>query len=993
MKRGGYKRFRAGGFILPLALVFLAVLLLLEISLYTLQQRAAQAEIDEGSRLALLLATEDLNAHLIDALSGSRKSSGSVDLESDFSYSLPDTDLRLSAKWKDKESLNFPLPTGWSTFETLLSQSKPLPQLCFDSAAAKMDGTIQVPPGHTVLALDSSEQEHGSSVSSTSQLFPYGLYAPNGPIKADQIASYANPVYEDIDGKKTAQVASGRPVDILAGQQIEVDTSYSSGQAISTGGTVKLPSGDDNGAVPFSGHQAPSNGHAQNFYNDIKTLAATLAQDTADKTPFFDTGLFEKDSLLKLLGGDASELEQLFSVGQACKVPFFPIPGMQDDAPLMVVFYLQHPFPVDFSGGVPNNDSNDQLAAIAKKIKSDQDLIAPLQAQLDIEEAKSKPDQDTITRLQGQISSLQDDITAQQARAKDISDQNDQNSQDIASKISDAVVPQTAFDDENQLTKGWAYAYILGDIINIVKALFTGGNPFSSIEVRTVHLGDNDPGWTWADGQIAMKANLSVPRGRTLKLTKSDIIVNGDVYLHPGAVFYVNGNLTINPPDDWTDFKEVAGSDDDMIAYPKGRLIMEEGSSLIVTGDLNINGGSYDAGSVMLGCGYGPNTALTRLITCDGDINIKYGTAAGVEFGVLVDELAKGNPGLKGFFDDFFDPLTEKVAPQIAKLPYVGPWQWRECWFADYCTTFEFVPLLEEFGAGGPWPIPLPFENCLRDVFEYISIIYSVELNFFIGENLYTQSPFWVFGRGVSPVLLKVRPELVADAVGEIKWAEITWTDFQDQAGQFLTNVLPSFAVGVVEEVIGKIIAAAAEELIPFDPITCGDADNNEAQTIQKAAEDYLDAKLKVVGTLLLDSLEKVLEEMESDVYNQLGSANPKYAVLRELPGVCMLSGGTLKIGSGGGSRMAMGLLIAQSDIDIDCEYTIGTVISVSGGIGVSQFLHYPYFDRLSLYNPKKYPGGALTEVLLELDDPVGNLAGDVGYTFPRRLAEGWKSL
>jgi hypothetical protein len=489
-----------------------------------------------------------------------------------------------------------------------------------------------------------------------------------------------------------------------------------------------------------------------------------------------------------------------------------------------------------------------------------------------------------------------------------------------------------------------------------------------------------------------MVANLDVPRGRTLKLTKSNVVVAGDIYLHPGAVLDVSGNLTVQAPDSWTDFKGTAASGDNTLSYPNGRVIMEEGSSLIVSGDLNVTGGTYDAGSVLLTCDYGPNTGLTRLIYCDGDINVKYGMGPAVEFGVLVDALAKNDSTLKGFMDDFFDPFTEEVAPQMAKLPYVGPWQWRTCWFANYCTTFEFIPLLEEFGLGGPWPIPLPFQNCLRDVFKYLSIIYSTELNYFIGENLYTHSPFWLFGRGVSPVMLKVRPELVADALGEIQWTTIAWDDFKDQAEQFVSDVIPGFAEGIVEEVIAKIIASAAADLLPFDPITCGPSEGDTAaESMESAADKYLDEKLGAMEGLLQRSLEQVLLHLQNDVYDKLDSDDPKYAVLRELPGVCVASGSTITIGTAGGSRLASGLFVAQSDLTINCEYTVGSAISVGGDIEVSQLLHYPYYDRVSLYNPKKISDPL--EEGLELEDPVGSLAGDVEYTFPRRLAEGWRSL
>ncbi len=982
-----------------MALVFLFILLMLEISLTALQQRAMQAELDESSRLAQLLANEGLQANLRDALARGTTQSGTVDLGSAFSYQLPNTSLTLSAKWSAGESLNFPLPSGWSSFDNLLEEKAPLPSLSFDPSAGKMDGPTQVSPGHTLLALDSSQSNWGASVSSTSHLLPYGLYAPQGAVKASQVSGFANPVYESADSSKVHQTYSGRPVDILAGKDIQVDTGYGSGRAISLGGQVKLPQVDgQNGAVPSSGSPKLPTSLAQTYYNDIKTLAATIAQDCVEKTAFFDDALFSMDMLKALFTGDVSALERIFSVGQACAVPLFPIPGMQEDLPLMIVFFIYHPFPMDFSGGIDNNTNDDKVKQLTKQYQDDQKTLEGLQQQLQAAQAANPQDQKLIDSLTGQVSKAQDTVNRDKDALSDATKDNQDSKDNIADKISDAITPETAFEDADQETEGWAYLYFLGEFFTIFKDIIEGKNPFESIEVRTVHLGDCDPGWTWQDGQISLLANLSVPRGRTLQLTKGDIIVNGDVYLHPGAVLRIDGNLTINEPTEWSDFKDVSDAPTDLVAFPDGRLIMEEGSSLIVTGNLSVNGGDYQAGSIMLGCDYGPNTGLTRLISVDGDTTVKYGVGAGVEFGVLVDELAKTNSSLQGFMDDFFDPLTEDVAPQLAKLPYVGPWQWRTPWFAQYATTFEFIPALEIIGLGGPWPIPLPYDNCMNDVFKYISIIYSCELNFFIGENLYTQSPFWVFGRGVSPVFLKVRPDLVADAVGQIKWGKLTLDDIESQASNFLQFIIPDLAEAIVQEVITKIIASVTADLIPFDPITCGpseEEDNSKgADDMSKKAKEFIKEKIEYTGDMLKDSLGQTVRVIENDIYAKLGSDDPKYSVLRELPGVTMLGGGSITIGSGGGAQMASGLFVAQDDISIGCDYTVGNVLSVTGDIEVDRFLHYPYFDRVSLYNPLKYNGAdALKDSLIPLEDPQGALAGDAAYTFPRRLAEGWKSL
>lgn len=993
---------RSHGFILPLALVFLFVLLLLEVSLYTLQQRAAEAAIEESSRLAQLLGTENLLARQADALNRGVPSSGDYSVSSDFEYTLPGTDLKLKASWSPSESFHLPTPSGWSTFEALLAGSQTVPSLSFDKEAGKELKSGQLlPPGHTFLSLDSSEGDHGSSVHSTSSLFPYGIYAPGGKIRAKSVGSFANAPYTDSAENDKKLSVSGRPVDILAGENVVVEESYRSGNALSVEGTVSLPENDltrRNGAVPYSG-QTVSHNFAQSYRTQLATLAEnTLKPVALDKTRYFDTGLFEGSTLLNILKGDVGAFTQVFSVGQACKVPFVPIPGMQDDI-LLDVFYVWHPWPVDFSGeSGEEKEISDELKDATQQLQDARKVVDDLKKQLNEEEGKDKPDQDKIQDLNRQLDEAQDKVKQLEGRVKKLNKKLDEHKKDVAGKIARSSVPETAAEDRAQRTIGWSYFYVLGELFHIVEAIITGGNPFEAIEARVVHLGDRGPDWSWEGGNLDMVGTLTVPRGRTLRLTKPNLEIEGDVYLHPGALLVVDGNLTITPPDDWSDFDDVEKSDrENSATFPNGRLIMEEGSNLVVSGNLNIEGGTVQEGSVLLVSDYGPNRGLTRMISAGGSIKLNYGTAPGIEFGRLVDKLSENRPALHGFFEEFFNPLTETIAPQIAKVAMVGPWQTRSCWFAEYATTFEFIPWLEEFfGLGGPWPIPLPYPNCLREVFDYISLAYSAELNFAIGENLYTHSPFWaVFGRGVAPVSLKVRADLVSDAVGDIKWGQLFWSDFKDVAYKFLSEALPELAKAIVEDVFVKIMATIIKEAIPFEPVYCGDppegGPEKEAETVKDAILEVLKEKMKLLPGTTVRSLFSMLVMVKNQAFDTIDEADPTSAVLRELPGVCVVSGQNIVVGEAEGSRLATGLFIADRDITIDSEYTVGCVMSSNGDVTVETLLHYPYFDRISLYKPKSF--GTVLVASLALEDPRGELGGDVAKVFPRRLAEGWKGF
>jgi hypothetical protein len=803
-----------------MALTFLIVLLLLELSLITLQGRAAHTELDESGRLALLLATENLNAELLSSLSSEsaqryRGGKASARLDKDFSYTLPGSDLTITNKWSPNSSLHHDTPAGWATFSNLVSDRSKRPALAFDPSACLPSGLGAVAPGQTVVSLQSEQEVHQDSLFAYTELFPFGLYAPRGNIAAGQISSFSNRCYDQSQTEQST-LSSGRPVDVLAKGDVAVAKTYSSGRAISGEGKVRLPEGS--GGVPITGRPYPEALAAQ-LSQDLETLSATLAEGCVNKTRLFDDALFSSQMLAALFKGDLSALGSIFSVGQACKVPFFPIPGIQNGEPFMIVFYIMPPYPVDFSG--LGRDLTNDLKGLdeqTREIQATQKQVAKLQAQLQSEQDKTRPDEDRIQELEDQLARTQQSLSAQLAQALKTSEDFDAQSQSWAEKLSQAPTPSSQVEDAMQNTQGWSYLYLMGKFLDIANALLGGEDPFAEMvsPSRVVHLGGEDPGWSWSEDSISIKATLAVPRGRTLHLAKSRVTVQGDVYLQPGAVLSIEGDLDIAPPADWNDFVSVPVEGGGF--FPNGRLIMDPGSSLIVSGDLTISGGTPEEGSVVLTSAYGPCAGIDRLISAGGSIEIQNGMSPGVQLGDLFDGLAKSNSSLEGFNDKAFRPLVEQVAPQVAKLPWFGPWNYRRCWFADHASTFVISPLLVPFGEGGPWIFPLPYENCLKRIFADLSIAYSSELNFFTGENLYSQSYFWLFGRGATPVLTKVRPDLVARSVKNLSWQSVEWEAFRSQAESFLAQNGRSLVVQIFESEIVKILNSSALELVPLTP-------------------------------------------------------------------------------------------------------------------------------------------------------------------------------
>lgn len=985
---------RSRGFLLPLALVFLFILVLLQVGLIGLGQSAEFLVAKENERTADLLAGESVTAALGQELSGSN--APGVDLQDGFSATAPGESTKMKVDWGGgSNSLYQAPPKRWATFDNLFSDRTGLPEASFDPAAAKgaLDN-VQVAPGNTAVALRSS---HGArQLVAFSSGFPYGAYAPQGSIQLDALKGWGNPslsqTADDSFQKNPYAYFSGIPVDVRAKGAIRVIEAYPHGTARSEQGPVQLPSGakaasDGTGALGLTG-PLPKDQWCARIQSQVDDAYDRISSGVLDKTVYFDGPAFSKDAFATLLksGGFGNFLQQFLSVGQACNVPFFPYPGMQDDSPFLIVFFLWHPYPVDFSGAGFSPSDSQQIATLGQQVKADQDQVSKLQQQESQLDPKSPGYSDQKALLDGQIAQYNSDIQALQGQARTLAAQQQQNS-NLANQLSQAAVPQTATDDAHQLTSGWSYLFVIGKLFDIVSGLISGSDPFESFFVpcRVVHLGNGDPGFQFSGSTITMLATLTVPRGRTLRFSK-DLIVQGDVWIQRGATLHLQGSdLTVQRPPSWVDFDSVPVSAQDDFSFPQGRIMLEQGATLLVDGNLTVTGGSYETGSVMVGSQIGPVQAIDQAILVKGDVNLTFGVLPAIALDDLVLGMAQGNSALSGLATDFLDPLVDDVAPNAAKLPYVGPWQWRDPWFAEYATTFEFFPWLEEWDLGGPWPIPLPYPNCERPIFQYISYLYSALLNLTTGENLYTQSPFWIFGRGLAPVFLKVDPKLVDDAFTGLEWGKLSWKDFEGVASDFLTNQLPNFAVGVVQEAITAIMKQLLLDLVPFDPVTCT-TDPPEPE-VKETAASFLEDEVGKFGDRLVEAVETMAQTMENEVYTDIGNELAKNNIYRELPGVLVYSGGKLTIGS---AALATGFFFANGDVSIGAYRTVGVVASATGDIQAGTLYHYPYFAAASLFNPAKESDIWKAGLQFEVPDPGGNAANDVGVPTYRITAEGW---
>jgi hypothetical protein len=118
-------------------------------------------------------------------------------------------------------------------------------------------------------------------------------------------------------------------------------------------------------------------------------------------------------------------------------------------------------------------------------------------------------------------------------------------------------------------------------------------------------------------------------------------------------------------------------------------------------------------------------------------------------------------------------------------------------------------------------------------------------------------------------------------------------------------------------------------------------------------------------------------------------------AFLWNTPGLLVHSGGTLHIGAG--APFAAGMFVAEKDVIIDADKTVGLIVSLGGHVRAKTLLHNPYFSHASLYLPKDTPaewptlGWPAAGMRFEYGQQHDSKASvDVGPDVVHVTAQGW---
>ena len=1008
--------------VLSLALIFCCFLLLLSLGIWSQQASilASRSRVD----LMRQRLSQGLRVELETELAQTPDAVPSVS-----TYSPPGSNLGAALHWGTDSTYKPYDPTSTSG---LFGDWKKNPlSLGYQDPVAGQP--VATPPWHA-LALSSMPGQHKyQTVVSTA--FPYGAFAPWGKITVGgQVSSFGNPGF-----KSTLPQQSTLPVVLAAGKDLEVDGSFILGQAISATGKVTLPQG--NGAIPYQG-MLFSDPFTQKLHDQIRGgggVFETIRQDLVDKTDFVAGDVLSPIEFFKLFTGKTN-LTAIFGLRQACSIPMPVFPSFINGEDFDVILF-HNPYPSDFKGVAASIDIIKHIAEDLFKIVKDAE-----QAVVDAWKAVAA----TASAVWDDIKGAFSWITGHKDQAKKDFDEANEKYEEAKQHLSDVLgdleaafdsfkqvlddvadaikptPPVTALEERNVDTVGWAYFGILSRIGTDLGDFFTAVFHSSSDNwnqllsdlmnnTRVVNFVDRNPlGGFTEQGGFTLAMTWTVPQGRTLHLgnsSKPDYTMLGDLWIQRGATLSVEGSLFVIGPteQEWT-YSPALGNTSDI--RPSGTIYLEEGATLLVDGNLYASG-DPDHGSVMLTSPGGATPPLSTAILCTGDVQLPYGTGSGVALDQLLTYVAKegGNSALQGVVDDLINPLLVDVAPHMAKA--FGPFHSRTCWFSDYAVSLVLIPELVEFGLQGPWPIPLPYTNCWRNIFPPLSKIYSIELNFTLGENLYLHSDWWPFGQGIVPIVPKIDPksyeDIVSSAFGSLESGELNFGSILETIGEHMEEVIPDFADEVFENVVQGIIKGLIQDLAGDIDDPCGsppeEGEEQKAQSkVEDALEDVAKDMLKVFGKDMLKMAGTILSEyrdaLSEDTKDQISAAS---GAARELPGVFLYCGGELSLGSSGPAK-ASGFFFAEGDINCGAQSVFGSVVSRSGDINLDGNLYYyPFYSRGSLWNPQK-PGTYIVngsgpsylreaiEVVkdgLYLKTPVDGSTVAIGVPGVRTLAEG----
>lgn len=822
----------------------------------------------------------------------------------------------------------------------------------------------------------------------------YAAYAPNGSVKITNMTSWANPTFKDT--RKTLEAYSGVMAIVAAKKDASI-SNVTYGEAHVLEGTAEIDHG--NGVV-YKKKTFPLLAYESTLLTQLKAAREEMktAGASGDKTKQLYSGGLTPGAIIQLFFGGEDGLEQFLSLSNANHFFLPMIPFFSPAPPYLFSFAFHMPRPADTASYSVDEDVNKKmedlngpLSEAGKKLEAAEKVLKDA-----IDTYNANKTADNLNKMNAAQLAYNDakaavDVLYAQMQALFGPKKADIDAQ-IASSQPRGVPLTRAQDPEgNDGVTGWSYrslgSLIADTIVNLFSFNFKGmaeasGNP----DVKLVHFGSKEREFKFIlDGtNMGIDATMTVPRGRTLKLSSPTITIAGDLWLQRGSTFYADcDRLSVQPG---------RGSDPSKFFSPAGRIFMEQGSTLVVRGELECLG-SPQWGSVIVGGVPGKINPITSAIFAN-----KVTLGNGVFAGCAIDDLVEGlgdlldNNTLKELNDKLMRPLLATIAPNAAKA--FGPFFARKPYFAKYATTIQiiFPPVL--FGAPAPTPIPtpipLPIKNCLVPIARALGFVYSVSLNLGMGENFYTHSDWWIFGEGVVPMVPQADPTKLAEKISNFGSESLAALEPATIIGEFIEKAAEDMVAYVVTEVIKSVVGKIASAAIPYVGLT--DIASTLLDEISSNLTSRFGAK-DTAGSAMTSALTDAVASAGKQTLDNLAgvfSLSLQEQFLREYNGVLVYAEDSLSVGG----KNATGMFVAGNKLSITASQCTGTLLSVNGDVECTNLLFYPYFNQASLYVPKSTPDGWLArgKEFLYDKDYASNKAVDVGPPAipPVVSAQGW---
>ena len=789
----------------------------------------------------------------------------------------------------------------------------------------------------------------------------YAAYAPNGEVQLGQVLGWQNPDYDK--GGDSTEAYSGVPAFVAAQGNIDIEE-LAYGEAHTLVGQVDI---EDGAGLGFAGGEFPLPQYENDFLASLSDARSTLigSSATGNKTGLINQKMGIGQILSLMFGGDFNP-EGLLSLRQAWQFPTPMIPGASIVVPGLVWEVWFHvPFQPDLGFSSKHDPDLSRLSEISKEQEDAGKLLEEASkklkqaqeardaAQLAYSSNPSDANKDSLEDAQDKYEDAKDKF---EILEKFLEDSSEEAADLVLSKSQGGMssLPQTRAEDPTgkKGQYGWNYSKTTGKMLDLVAAVVKGGSLEEvagsiSSEVRVVHYGPEDevPGFSWNGNSFVSRSTWTVPPSRTFRFD-ADMQINGDLWLQRGTVMVVNGDLTVQSPNATPSLTNSFA--------PSGRVFFEEGSTLIVSGDFRC-GGSTQFGSIMVGGEPGEVHPITSSLLVEGDIHIPHGVYAGHTIPDLIRAI--DFPGVEQGAAQV-EQLFGQQAPLLSKL--TGPFHMRNPYFARFATTFQFITIPFP-PAVVITPVPSPKENLHVFAFRAETFAYTAALNATLGENLYPQADWWPFGNGVVPMALNLNLAEAITAAGEARAlaesAELDPEVIETEVRDFVETLTTRSLKWAIDEGLKKLTAEAARILTPggFGPIVDSiTALMNELEKDEDAADKFYQNFVKKFeqrvaghGKELLSDLLESTSFMDQDDY------------LRNYAGL-LVYGRNIFVDSD--ARQVSGMFVAEQDITIDADLTIGTLLSRNGSIRTGDFLYYPFFNQASLYLPAPVPGANAIE-------------------------------